>query len=589
MPGFIASHEPLSGQSGPPALLLPLTSFCRMYTIKTLQQRLIIFMILPVAVFLAAIGVGGYFYDRSSLYQKWQESAILRLGVAAHYMDMRLGEPLQWIQFWLSVPWRSPPFLAGDWILKKLREQPGVSQVSLEWQDPPPGGAGAPQEGKGGGGLAPRVAKVSLPQFFYPSDHKTVGLTFTLLDGAGHSLGRLTVLMKLDYLMEGVRTDGWLQTYMACLVNDNGTFLACTDPEMATRYCLGDTQKPLKLAMLKEMKTRPYGTVVGHQEVIGFCRLAGAPWAIVLHAQENQIMAPIRGFRFDYIIAGLLCYVVSMVLIQLGVGSMVATILQISRRVPLVARGEYSEPIEVQSRDEIGQLTRSFNDMVTGLKERDFIKNTFGIYVDQEIAAKLMQRPEASRLGGEKRQVVILFSDIRNFTPLAEALSPEATMQLVNVYFSHMVEVLRRHDGIIVDFLGDEILAFFDPLDGSLAPVVRGALRCALEMQQAMLGVSFAGIAHQLPPIQMGIGLHTGEVVAGHIGSESRAKYGIVGSAVNLAHRIQGQAGRGEVVISQDVYRLVQPEVRVTREFEVRLKGIQDPITLYAVGQLTTS
>jgi adenylate cyclase len=108
-------------------------------------------------------------------------------------------------------------------------------------------------------------------------------------------------------------------------------------------------------------------------------------------------------------------------------------------------------------------------------------------------------------------------------------------------------------------------------------------------MQQAMLGVSFAGIAHQLPPIQMGIGLHTGEVVAGHIGSESRAKYGIVGSAVNLAHRIQGQAGRGEVVISQDVYRLVQPEVRVTREFEVRLKGIQDPITLYAVGQLTTS
>ena len=87
----------------------------------------------------------------------------------------------------------------------------------------------------------------------------------------------------------------------------------------------------------------------------------------------------------------------------------------------------------------------------------------------------------------------------------------------------------------------------------------------------------------------MGIGLHAGKVVAGHIGSESRAKYGIIGSAVNLAHRIQGQARDGEVVISAAVYQLIQAEVTITREFEVRLKGIQDSITLYAVGQLTTS
>jgi class 3 adenylate cyclase len=87
----------------------------------------------------------------------------------------------------------------------------------------------------------------------------------------------------------------------------------------------------------------------------------------------------------------------------------------------------------------------------------------------------------------------------------------------------------------------------------------------------------------------MGIGLHAGEVVVGHIGAESRAKYGIIGSEVNLAHRIQGQARGGEVVVSEAVYRLIQPEVRITRKFEVRLKGIQDPVTLYAVGQLTTS
>ena len=560
-----------------------------MFTIKTLQQRLIIFMILPMAVFLAATGVGGYSYVRASLYLEWQKFTLLRLEQAAHYVDMRLNEPLQWVQALANTGGDRQGTENQKWILEKLQEQPGVTRVSLERREQPSGSPGIFQEGKEGGDLTPWVAKVSPPHFFYPSDQKIVGLEFTLLDEAGHPLGRLTVLMKLDYLMGGVHAAGWLRNYMACLVNDIGTFLAYTNPEMARRHCLGDKQNPLELTMLQEMKARPCGTVVGHQEAVGFYRLEGAPWAIVLHAQENQIIAPILSFRSTYIMAGLFCLVISLVFMQLGVGAMVTTIQQISRKAALVARGDYGKPLEVCSQDEIGQLTQSFNDMMAGLKERDFISNTFGRYVDREVAQRLMVRPEATRLGGEKRQVVILFSDIRDFTPLAEALSPEATIQLINNYFSHMVEVLRRHDGIILDFLGDEILAFFDPLDGPLAPVVRGALRCALSMQQAMLGVTFAGIGHQLPPVHMGIGLHVGEVVVGNIGSEPRVKYGIVGSAVNLAHRIQGQAQGGEVVVSQSVYRLFHSEVTISRKFEARLKGIQDPVTLYAVGQLTTS
>ena len=105
-----------------------------------------------------------------------------------------------------------------------------------------------------------------------------------------------------------------------------------------------------------------------------------------------------------------------------------------------------------------------------------------------------------------------------------------------------------------------------------------------------MLGVNLAGIGRQLPPLRMGIGLHVGEVVSGkNIGPENRAKYGIVGAAVNLAHRLQAQAGGGEVVISQEVYRLIKGKVLVTREFQTRLKGIHDPVTLYAVGERTTS
>jgi len=556
-----------------------------MFTIKTLQQRLIIFLILPVAVFLAAIGVGGYLYIRASIFQEWQEVAILRLSRSAHLMDMRLKEPLQWIKALASTGGNRLDTSNQDFALKKLQQEPGVSRVVLKWQGEPAAKSGEMCMGPN----APRVAKVTPPRYFYPADHQTVGLRSDLLDASGQPLGHLEVWLRVDYLMKGILTAGWLQTFMACLVNENGNFIAHTNPAMASRQVLGDTQNPLELTMLREMQQKPYGTIVGRDQVIGYYRLQGAPLAIMLHAYENQIMAPILRFRVYYILGGLLCMAIIMALIHLGLRSMVNGIRRISRKAAQVARGEYGEPLKVKSQDEIGQLTRSFNDMVAGLQERDLISNTFGRYVDQEIAAKLMQRPEASLLGGEKRQVVIMFSDIRGFTSIAEALSPEATIHLVNNYFSRMVEVLRRHHGIIVDFLGDAILAFFDPLDGHLEVVVREALHCALEMQEAMQGVNVAGIGQQLPPLRMGIGLHAGEVVVGNIGSETRAKYGIVGAAVNLAHRLQAQARGGEVVVSEAVHRLIQAEVTITREFEAHLKGIQDPVNLYAVGQLANS
>ncbi len=104
-----------------------------------------------------------------------------------------------------------------------------------------------------------------------------------------------------------------------------------------------------------------------------------------------------------------------------------------------------------------------------------------------------------------------------------------------------------------------------------------------------MLRVNIAGLNGPLPSLHMGVGLHAGEVVVGNIGSETRAKYGIVGAAVNLAHRLQAQAQGDEVVISEAVYRLVQPDLTLKRQFQVRLKGIQEPVNLYVVDRLAPS
>jgi len=147
-----------------------------------------------------------------------------------------------------------------------------------------------------------------------------------------------------------------------------------------------------------------------------------------------------------------------------------------------------------------------------------------------------------------------------------------------------MIEVIRQPKGIIVDFFGDGALVFFDPLDEPIETTVHRAIRCAIEMQNAMGAFNEEMRKGVLPELEMGIGLNAGEVVVGNIGSEARAKYGIVGSAVNLTERIQKVAKGGEVVISDSIYRYSREHLNIKKSFDVELKGVQGRIALYQVG-----
>jgi len=227
--------------------------------------------------------------------------------------------------------------------------------------------------------------------------------------------------------------------------------------------------------------------------------------------------------------------------------------------------------------------------MVVGLKERDFVTNTFGRYVDREIAEKLDEIAGSGQVSGEKRDVAILMSDIRGFTPLSETLSPDVIISFLNRYFSRLIEVIQRHQGIIVDFFGDSVLVFFDPLKGPVEPVIRASVECALEMLSAMEIFNSEMRMDDLPALQTGIGVNSGEVIVGNIGSETRAKYGIVGSPVNITHRIQSTAKGGEVVISEAVYRQLSEEVIIGRSFSMPLKGVREKMNLYVVKGISSA
>ena len=565
--------------------------------INTLQKRLSLLVMLPTALVLLFIGVFGFVYMRGALFTEWQEASIVKLQRAAHQIDMKLGRITDWFQmFHHTSEGRGGP-LIQEWILQQLRGMKGVESAELKWEDghdPEPkmmmrmGG-----ERSSGGGRMMRFKRgkpfeVTSPHFDAQTGKETVNLVSLLKDESDKVVGTLEVTVRFEYLLQGVKDFGWWQTDQACLIDEAGKYLCHTKAIMKKGIVFGGTDDPFERSLLKAIKEKSFGTVLGPgappDAVGGFYRLQYAPWTIVLYAAGKEVLAPIIHFRNYYFAGGALAILIILLLIRSVVGKMVHSFTAISKTAEKVATGDYGKPIPVRGRDEIAQLTQSFNTMMEGLKERDFIANTFGRYVDQGIAKELLKRPEAARLGGQKREVAILMSDIRGFTPLSETFPPEEIIRFLNRYFSQLIQVIQGHQGIIVDFFGDAVLVFFDPFDAPVKPMVLKAVECAFKMQDGMKEFNREMLLENLPSLEMGIGINAGLVVVGNIGSETRAKYGIVGSPVNLTQRIQSTAEEGEVVISDSAYKHVPNDVRVKREFRTMLKGVREEAMLYGVG-----
>jgi len=252
----------------------------------------------------------------------------------------------------------------------------------------------------------------------------------------------------------------------------------------------------------------------------------------------------------------------------------------LTRGVARVAAGDLSQELPVRSRDEVGQLTRAFNEMVAGLRQRDFIRNAFGRYVSPEVAKTLLESPEGLRLGGHKRVVTVLMSDLRGYTRFAEQGDPAWVMEVLNDYLARMADIVIAHGGTINEFIGDAIFAVFGaPLDhGDHA---ERAAAAALAMQAAMAEPNRANAARGWPRFEMGIGVNTGEAVVGNIGSEQRAKYAVVGAAVNLAARVEGCTVGGQIFVTAATLDRIRALADVAEPVRVELKGIAEPVLLY--------
>ena len=274
---------------------------------------------------------------------------------------------------------------------------------------------------------------------------------------------------------------------------------------------------------------------------------------------------------------------VAILLATLTISNRVAVALRhVVEKMRLLRMGEYQKISPVVGRDEIAYLGRGYNEMIDGLVERDFVRETFGRYMSSEVARAVLDHPEGLRLGGEERTVTIMMCDLRGFTAFSAGHRPEEVVRVLNVWLQAMSDVIVGLDGTINEFLGDAILALFG------APFTREddalrAVACAVAMQRAMGEVNRRLDEEDIPPLYMGIGLATGVVVAGNIGSDKRVKYGVVGQPVNMASRVESFTVGEDVLIDEATLRACEGRVETGLSQEVRVKGREEPLAIHPV------
>jgi len=560
---------------------------------KTLRSRLTAQLITPVVLILLAAGVGGFIYARNTLLDQWNQNVSLKLQWAAQEIEMQLSGPLELMQIFAKMGATSSDAGLLEAIVHELDNLPAVIRTRFSWHSPATGNR------FNGNDLAPahkghikRFERGTFTRFAPPALDEAAGeqvvtIAMVLLDPEDTPVGNLKIVIKFDDLVSKITNSRWWQDAAACIADRESGEIILTSNRMQRRKKLGGTGDPLENELLGLFGQESAGTILGPgmppERVAGFHRLETFPWVLVFFADGKTILAPIIHFRNGFIIGAVCLVVTTYLIIRLNVEQITTTIKHLSRRAVSVAKGDYEEKIAVRSNDEIGQLTTSFNAMIDGLKERDLIRDTFGQYVDPDFARDLMKRPETGRLGGRNQEVAVLMADIRGFTPMAERLSPEATIHILNRYFSVMIPLLRKHSGIIVDFIGDAVLAFFEPMDGAFSDAANRCVQCAFQMQQELNELNPQLASQNLPEIKIGIGIHSGPVVVGIIGSKTRKKYGIVGSCVNVCQRIQGQSNAGEIVVSEPVYREVASRVIKERSQFATLKGVSSPLMLHGI------
>jgi len=354
-----------------------------LFKISGLQQRLAVFMFLPVAVLLVGMGLAGFIYARNSLLAEWSEAATLKLQRTAHEVDMRLSRAKEWLKMFHTTGDDPYAVYYHDLIIEQLQKVEGVVRVNLSWSD---GNRSLEIQKRG---LVPflesSAVDVTPPHYDSLVKNETVSLASDLKTKTGRTVGRLEVVIRFDYLKKAISSSGWRHSDQAYLVDDNGRILLSIGT--AHREQLGENDDQLEVKTLAAMRQKHFGTVIQGgfptpTKVSGYYQLKEAPWSLVMIAPGKDILAPIVKLQWYYIISGAVFIFLILTLIRLALGRTVFTIQALSKAAHDVSRGQFVTLDPPRSQDEVCELVCSFNTMVLQLEERLRLKQALNLAME---------------------------------------------------------------------------------------------------------------------------------------------------------------------------------------------------------------
>jgi len=317
-------------------------------------------------------------------------------------------------------------------------------------------------------------------------------------------------------------------------------------------------------------------TAEGHKDKIG---------EVHIGMNQNTITHVVRYVAVAIIVTTLGILAIGIIIVAVFVTVMIKPIKLLARGVTAIAAGNFDQKINISRGDELGDLTDAFNDMAKSLREKEVIKGAFSKYVTKNVMDRILEHPDGLKLGGEKRVITIFFSDIRGFTPMSEVLTAEEVVHLLNEYFTAMTTIIFKYEGTIDKFMGDAIMAVYGaPIE--MSDHAERAVLAAVEMSEKMKELQAKWKMEGKREVNIGIGINTGEVVVGNIGSNERMEYTSIGDNVNLTQRLESVAEKGQILISAATYERVKHKINARMLDPIKVKGKVDKVLAYSVEGL---
>jgi adenylate cyclase len=377
---------------------------------------------------------------------------------------------------------------------------------------------------------------------------------------------------------------------ISCLVNSEGDVLIHPDQNLAAEGVnLRDDPFVKSMREWGDLRMQNLYTNAGGIRYFGaFTKLSFGSLAVITTIGYDVVFEGIAATttRNIWLSAGVLF--ISVLCVWFFSKTISGPLKNLSAAALRIKEGEFNIAVQTKNRDEIGILTESFVEMSRGLAERERLKDTFGRFINREIAEKAIKGE--LELGGENRHVTVFFSDIRDFTAISERMSPQDVVEFLNSYLVRMVGCVTKTGGVVDKFIGDAIMAIWGApaTTGNVARDALACVRAALMMRVALEEYNRSRGTEERPFLKIGCGINTGDVVVGQIGSRERMEYTVIGDTVNLASRTEtlNKPFGTDILITENTWKLVKDYIIFEEMPGVTVKGKEAPVRMFSVINL---